>query len=68
VADGLVWSDTIPGELLSARGGARIASNPAGRAIADGWVAGARSDNSVATSLAPARCLEFVSQEVHRGE
>jgi len=51
VADGLVWSDTIPGEPPSARGGAQIASSPAGRAIADGWFAGARPDNSVAESL-----------------
>jgi hypothetical protein len=59
VADGLVWSDTIPGALPSARGGARIASNPAGIAIADGWFAGARSDNCVAKSIPLARCLEF---------
>ena len=59
VVDGSVWSDTIPGELPSARGGARIASSPAGRAIADGWFAGARPDNSVAKSLPLARCLEF---------
>src|SRR5258707_14834408 len=59
VADGLVWSDTIPGELPSARGGARIASSPTGRAIADGWFVGARPDNSVAKSLPLARCLEF---------
>jgi len=58
-ADGLVWSDTIRGELPSARGGVRIASSPAGRAITDGWFAAMGPDNSVAKSPHLARCLEF---------